>query len=135
MHFNLQRNLLPTVSVYADGSKLLASGDFLPSVSVSKSFIDTLAPTPPGKPGGVGGKQRGRKSKFVKMKKQRDAMGQGRGARGRRGASEHRKAAGADRGDDLLYVGPAQVVILALDHDAKHRLRAGFPDEDPAVAA
>ena len=36
LHFKLQRNLLPTVPLYADGSKLLVSGALLPSVSAPK---------------------------------------------------------------------------------------------------
>ena len=36
-YFNLLRSTHPAVSVYADGSKLLVSGAFLPSASVPKT--------------------------------------------------------------------------------------------------
>ena len=47
MHFNLLRNSYPTVSTYADGYELLASGAFLTSGSVPKNeFFDTLSHRP-----------------------------------------------------------------------------------------
>lgn len=45
-HFNFLHNSHPTVSIYADGCELLASGAFLTSASVSKNeFFDTLKGT------------------------------------------------------------------------------------------
>ena len=38
-HFDLLRNSLPTVSIYADGSELLVFGASLPSVGLSKKQI------------------------------------------------------------------------------------------------
>ena len=49
MHFNLLRSSYPTVSLYADGYELLASGAFLTPVSAPKNkFFDTLLGRPIG---------------------------------------------------------------------------------------